>query len=92
MFPIQIGGSHASFNISRLLRFEPVQLREAGRYRVCFCDYTLSRTGSCETAEDYSLDVGYVYSSGVTCMLSEERYLAEEKLRENVVCYTARRR
>jgi hypothetical protein len=62
------------YSWDRLLRFEPVQLREAGRYRVCFCDYTLSRTGSCETAEDYSLDVGYVYSSGVTCMLSEERF------------------
>jgi hypothetical protein len=61
-----------------LLRFTPVQLNQGGRYRLCFCDYTLSASGKCEEASDYSLDVGYVQSSGLSCFFDDDTYIRDK--------------
>jgi hypothetical protein len=66
------------YSWDKLLRFTPVQLNQGGRYRLCFCDHTLSASGKCEEASDYSLDVGYVQSSGLSCFLNDDMFIRDK--------------
>jgi len=61
---------------SCLLRFNGVQFRSGGRYKVCFCDSTLLRPGQtdCQAEEDYSVTLGEVFVSGVSCLLDDPRF------------------
>jgi hypothetical protein len=56
------------FSTQDVLRFAPLTLPSAGTYKVCFCDSEVS--GSCETAADFSVEVGKVHVSGLSCLLS----------------------
>jgi hypothetical protein len=62
------------YSWGKLLRFLPIQFSAGGRFRLCFCDNTLTADGECKSAEDYDLDLGYVMASGVTCFLDQARY------------------
>jgi hypothetical protein len=62
------------YSWGKLLRFLPIQFSAGGRFRLCFCDHTLTAEGECKSAEDYDLDLGYVMASGVTCFLDQSRY------------------
>lgn len=62
------------FSWGNILRFKPIQISDGGRYRLCFCDYTLTADGECKTAADYDLDLGYVHASGVSCFLDQDRF------------------
>jgi len=56
------------FSTQEVLRFAPLTLPSAGTYKVCFCDSEVS--GKCSTAEDFSVEVGKVHVSGLSCLLS----------------------
>merc|ERR1712118_580424 len=62
------------YSWAKLLRFLPIQFSAGGRFRLCFCDHTLTTEGECMNAEDYDLDLGYVMASGVTCFFDQSRY------------------
>jgi len=65
---------------SEVLRFAPVgfarQASGAGKYKVCFCDSALLPEGqtSCLSETDYSLEVGELYVSGVSCLLANPKF------------------
>jgi hypothetical protein len=48
-----------------MLQITNVQLK-AGSYKLCFCDAEVS--GPCRDAYDYTVDVGRVHSSGLSCL------------------------
>jgi hypothetical protein len=56
------------FSTQSVLRFAPLKLPSAGTYKVCFCDSEVS--GDCSTAADFSVEVGKVHVSGLSCLLS----------------------
>jgi hypothetical protein len=58
----------SGFSTQEVLRFAPLTLPSAGTYKVCFCDSEVS--GGCSTAEDFSVEVGKVHVSGLSCLLS----------------------
>jgi hypothetical protein len=62
------------YSWGNLLRFKPIELSSGGRFRVCFCDHTLTDAEECKKAEDYSLDLGFVHASGVSCFLDQDRF------------------
>lgn len=60
----------------KILRFGPVGFNaDAGKYKVCFCDSKLlgDRT-QCLAEKDYSLEVGELYVSGVSCLLADAKF------------------
>jgi len=63
---------------SDVLRFAPVAFSRtssgAGKFKVCFCDSALLTGGSCLSEADYSLEVGELYVSGVSCLLADPKY------------------
>jgi hypothetical protein len=56
------------FSTQEVLRFAPLALPSAGTYKVCFCDSEVS--GGCSTVADFSVEVGKVHVSGLSCLLS----------------------
>jgi hypothetical protein len=62
---------------SNILRFGPIGFNaDAGKYKVCFCDSALLPAGreACLAEKDYSLEVGELYVSGVSCLLADARF------------------
>jgi len=59
-----------------VLSFSPVQGARSGRYKVCFCDHELlpSDMGHCHHEEDFAVEVGYAYVTGLSCLLREPKY------------------
>jgi hypothetical protein len=55
----------------KLLRFPGLNL-DGGRYKACFCDYKVA--GLCNKIEDYTVEVGSVHVSGVSCLLGDAKY------------------
>lgn len=49
-----------------LLRFGLVEVRAMGTFTLCFCDYTVS---SCHAVDDFRIELGRVYVSGLACLL-----------------------
>jgi len=50
-----------------VLRFAPMTFSSAGTFKVCFCDVALS--GKCESEKDYTVEVGKLHVSGISCLL-----------------------
>jgi hypothetical protein len=59
------------YSWAKMLRFAPLSARAPGKYRVCFCDHTLS---SCTRDEDFRIEVGELHVSGVACLLESEKF------------------
>jgi hypothetical protein len=61
-----------------VLRFAPVAFSRstsgAGKFKVCFCDSALLSGEACLSEADYSLEVGELYVSGVSCLLADPKY------------------
>jgi len=56
------------YSYERLLRFYPVQFKDSGSFKVCFCDSTV--TSSCATSGDFLFEIGTIQVSGVSCLLT----------------------
>lgn len=69
-----------AISTTEVLRFAPVgfarQASGAGKFKVCFCDSALLPAGqtSCLSETDYSLEVGELYVSGVSCLLANPKF------------------
>jgi hypothetical protein len=46
----------------------------AGCHKLCFCDVTLAQGGACTATSDYSVEVGEIHASGVSCLLEDSRH------------------
>jgi hypothetical protein len=58
------------YSWDKMLRFKPLKIATGGTFKVCFCDSTLLSEGSvCSTESDFSIEVGTIHSSGVSCLL-----------------------
>jgi hypothetical protein len=55
-----------------ILRFAGLTLG-AGRYKACFCDHLSA--GICKDLSDFAVDVGRIHVSGVSCLLSDPKYV-----------------
>lgn len=64
--PIPAFGRRRRGSSSSVLRFSPVTVSRGGRYKICFCDSTL---GNCARPKDFSIEVGTLHCSGVSCLL-----------------------
>merc|ERR1719326_2212397 len=63
---------------AEVLRFSPIAFSQttsgAGKFKVCFCDSALLTGEKCLSETDYSLEVGDLYVSGVSCLLADPKY------------------
>merc|ERR1719353_1147577 len=67
--PKDLGYSHG-----QLLRFEPLTFTTGGTFKLCFCDSALlGPTATCSKPADFSVQVGTIHSSGVSCLLREPK-------------------
>merc|ERR1712196_7085 len=59
-----------------ILRFKPISFESGGYYKVCFCDSALLPKGQqyCHAESDYSVEVGELIVSGVSCLLKESDF------------------
>jgi hypothetical protein len=59
-----------------ILRFKPVSFMSGGSYKVCFCDSALLPSGQqyCHAESDYSVEIGELIVSGVSCLLKESDF------------------
>lgn len=64
------------FSTESMLRFSPIAFNQGGSYKVCFCDHELLPEGQthCLAEADYSIEIGKVYASGVSCLLADEKF------------------
>merc|ERR1711924_486711 len=64
--------------MGEVLRFSPIAFSRttsgAGKFKVCFCDSALLTGEKCLSETDYSLEVGDLYVSGVSCLLADPKY------------------
>jgi hypothetical protein len=70
---LQDGTGLSTMNI---LRFMPVSFESGGSYKVCFCDSKLLPAGQqyCHAESDYSVEIGELIVSGVSCLLKESDF------------------
>jgi hypothetical protein len=62
------------FSWDELLRFKAIRIATGGTFTVCFCDSSLLPAGSvCSTEKDFSIKVGTVHASGVSCLISNPK-------------------
>merc|ERR1719421_564557 len=59
-----------------ILRFKPISFESGGSYKVCFCDSALLPAGQqyCHAESDYSVEIGELIVSGVSCLLKESDF------------------
>jgi hypothetical protein len=57
------------FSWGQKLRFAPLRFTSGGTFKLCFCDSTL--TGTCSTIADYSVEVGKIHASGLSCLIAK---------------------
>merc|ERR1712025_594869 len=59
-----------------ILRFMPISFESGGSYKVCFCDSALLPKGQqyCHAESDYSVEIGELIVSGVSCLLQEKDF------------------
>jgi len=60
------------YSWDKMLRFKSFSFTSGGTFKVCFCDSTLLAAGAvCKSESDFSVQVGTVHSSGVSCLLEK---------------------
>jgi hypothetical protein len=83
------------YSWSKMLRFKSMKFTTGGTFKVCFCDSTLlpgvpENYASCAKPADYSVQVGTVHSSGVSCLLEKpalQRVACIEQMYGGLRCY-----
>jgi len=61
------------FSWEEMLRFQPVQFKSGGTFKLCFCDSERLGGGACNAVTDFAIQVGTIHSSGVSCLVSQPR-------------------
>lgn len=83
------------YSWSKMLRFKSMKFTTGGTFKVCFCDSTLlpgesDDYAACSKPADFSVEVGTVHSSGVSCLLERpalQRVACLEQMYGGLRCY-----
>merc|ERR1712118_131127 len=60
------------FSWDKLLRFKGITFSSGGTFKLCFCDSTLlGGSTACRSEADYSVEVGTIHASGVSCLIAK---------------------
>jgi hypothetical protein len=65
--PVVVVTDHG-FSWSNMLRFPNITFQSGGTFKLCFCDSTLA---ACSTETDFTIEVGKIHVSGVSCLISQ---------------------
>jgi len=57
------------FSWANMLRFPNITFKSGGTFKLCFCDSTL--VPACKSERDFSIEVGKIHVSGVSCLISQ---------------------
>jgi hypothetical protein len=66
--PVVVVKDHG-FSWSNMLRFKGIKFLSGGTFKLCFCDSTL--VPSCKSERDFTIEVGKIHVSGVSCLISQ---------------------
>ncbi len=58
-----------TYSAGHKLHFSGVRFNGGGTYKVCACDSTILGGRPCETEQDFGVEVGKIYVSGIYCLL-----------------------
>jgi hypothetical protein len=58
------------YSWDKLLRFNKITFKTGGTFKLCFCDSSIQKT--CSSKKDYSVQVGKIHASGVSCLIQEK--------------------
>ena len=77
----------------KILRFRDVEFTSGGKFKLCFCDSSLlPGVGRvCATERDYTIEVGMIHSSGVSCLISNpqlQRVSCTPQMHGGLRCYS----
>jgi len=74
-----------------ILRFADISFAEGGEFKLCFCDSSLLGANEiCDSAEDFTIEVGKVHATVLQCLLSDPkmtRATCESQLYGGLRCY-----
>lgn len=60
------------FSWDKMLRFQGITFKSGGTFKLCFCDSSLLGSSSaCRSESDYSVEVGTIHASGVSCLIAK---------------------
>lgn len=60
------------YSWNQMLRFKGITFKSGGTFKLCFCDSTLlGGSSACRTEADYSIEVGTIHASGVSCLIAK---------------------
>jgi len=81
------------FSWEDMLRFKDVQFKSGGTFKLCFCDSSiLPGVGrACATERDYTIEVGMIHASGVSCLISNpmlQRVSCTPQMHGGLRCYS----
>merc|ERR1719281_199914 len=57
------------FSWANMLRFKGITFKSGGTFKLCFCESTLVPV--CMSERDFSVEVGKIHVSGVSCLISQ---------------------
>jgi len=57
------------YSWEKMLRFPLMEFTSGGTFKLCFCDSSIS---VCKSEKDYSVEIGTIHSSGVSCLIAKE--------------------
>mmetsp|Transcript_39973 Transcript_39973/g.84490 ORF Transcript_39973/g.84490 Transcript_39973/m.84490 type:complete len:1387 (+) Transcript_39973:3-4163(+) len=69
-----------AFSWQDVLRFREIRFSTGGSFKLCFCDsehlstIALDSADECRDLADYSIEVGKIHVSGISCLLSDSRF------------------
>jgi hypothetical protein len=82
------------FSWEDMLRFKDVQFKSGGTFKLCFCDSSILPGGkgmACATERDYTIEVGMIHASGVSCLISNpmlQRVSCTPQMHGGLRCYS----
>jgi hypothetical protein len=59
------------YSWDKMLRFRDITFSSGGTFKLCFCDSSIVG-GACKSERDYSVEIGTIHSSGVSCLIAKE--------------------
>lgn len=60
------------YSWDQMLRFRGITFKSGGTFKLCFCDSSLlAGSSACRSEADYSVEVGTIHASGVSCLIAK---------------------
>jgi hypothetical protein len=65
-----IGVEDYGYSWDKMLRFNSITFKTGGTFKLCFCDSSIQDT--CNSRQDFNVQVGTIHASGVSCLIKEK--------------------